>query len=244
MENNNNLLCPCCNTKLVYTHSDRYQDLGEHVSQPNREPSMKPAFQCPNTDCIASRGNASWIEDGECYTGKRPEDIPYSLLNNSLEARFGNSFAVNSWNWHYQLGKDAIKRRSKKIKIGKYRIDIEPKEKGYKYPTEIQYQPITIGWKFQYWKETSDGCYTSLTPTHRMVLHYLRSFDSAYKDAMHYPKANRSSIKDALEYAMGFRWGHKDDRSFARISSFLIRSFMPKKVKVIIELAKQENISL
>jgi hypothetical protein len=242
MENKNNLLCPCCNTKLVYTHSDRYQDISEHVSQPNREPSIKAAFQCPKDDCIAHQSEVVWIEDGDCYTGKRPEGISYSLLNNSLEARFGNSFAVNSWNWHYQLGKEAIKRRSKKIKIGKYRIDIEPKEKGYDYPVEVQYQPRRFGWKFQYWKETEDGCYTSLTPIHRMVRYYLRSFNSAYKSACYNPVENRSSIKDALEYATGYRWGTKDNRSFARISSFIIQAFYPNKVKSLLEIAKAQNI--
>jgi hypothetical protein len=242
MENTINILCPCCDSKLVYTHSDRYQDLCEHVSQPNREPSIKPAFQCPNTECIANQCNVSWIQDGECYLGKRPDGIKYSELNRALEEKHGTSYAVNSWNWHYQLGKLAIKARQKIIRIGKYRIDIEPKEYGYDYPVEKQYQPRKFGWKFQYWKETEDGCYISITPTYRMVLHYIRSFKSSYNTALYNPQANRMQIKEALEYATGYRWGHKDDRSFAQISKFIIQIFMPNQVKIIKGLAKQHNI--
>jgi hypothetical protein len=50
-------------------------------------------------------------------------------------------------------------------------------------------------------------------------------------------------IKEALEYATGNRWGQKDERSFARISSFIIQTFMPTKVKILIDLAKRENVS-
>jgi hypothetical protein len=49
-------------------------------------------------------------------------------------------------------------------------------------------------------------------------------------------------IKEALEYATGYRWGHKDDRSFAQISKFIIQIFMPNQVKIIKGLAKQHNI--
>jgi len=231
MENKNNLLCPCCNTKLVYTHSDRYQDLGEHVSQPNREPSIKPAFQCPNVDCIAHQSEVAWIEDGECYTGKRPEGISYSLLNNSLEARFGNPFAVNSWNWHYQLGKDAIKRRTKDYRFGKYRVVVSPKEKGYKYPTEVQYQPRKIGWKFEWWKKgTDEGCWINLIPTHRMVLYYLREFNVAYKNLMNTDKPKVRDLKECLKYIDCIFYNSKDDRSFAKISAFLIKTIYPYKV--------------
>jgi hypothetical protein len=77
-----------------------------------------------------------------------------------------------------------------------------------------------------------------------MVSHYLRSFNSAYNSALYNPQANRMQIKDALEYAMGYRWGHKDNRAFAKISSFIIRWFMSAKVNIIVNLAKQEKVSL
>ena len=238
MENTKNILCPCCDSKLVITHRDRYQDTSEHVSQPNREPSLKDGYQCPNTDCIANQCNVSWIEDGECYTGKRPDGIKYSELNRALEEKHGTSYAVNSWNWHYQLGKDAIKRRSKIIKIGKYRIDIEPKDKGYDYPLEKQYQPRRFGWKFQYWKETKDGCYTSITPIYRMVKYYIQQFNMHYRNILQHPDRNRSSIKEALDIINCIHYNHKDERSFAKISSFIVRTVYFNKVKFIKEISK------
>jgi hypothetical protein len=245
METTPNILCPCCDTRLVYTHSDRYQDLSEHVSQPNREPSMKAAYQCPNDECIAKACDVSWIEDGEFYTGKRPEGMTYTELIDALEKKHGVGYAVNSWYYHYEIGKKAIKNRRKEIKFWKYRVVIEPKEFGHSYPIEKQYQPKRFGWKFEWWKTGSDeGCWIHLTPIHRMVNHYLRSFNSSYKSAIYNPTANRSQIKDALEYALGNRWGTKDDRSFARISAFIIQTFQPNKVKTLINLAKEQNIKI
>jgi hypothetical protein len=245
MENKQNLLCPCCDTKLVYTHSDHYQDLCEHVSQPNRQPSLKPAFQCPNTECMANQCDVAWIEDGEYYTGNRPEGISYTELSNALNGKHGTAYAVNSWNYHYELGKNAIKARTKEIYFWKYRVVITPKEKGHSFPIEVQYQPRKFGWKFEWWKKGSEeGCWQHLTPTHQMVRHYIRSFKSSYDSALYNPQANRMQIKEALEYATGYRWGHKDDRSFAQIAKYIIQIFMPQKVRVITELAKEHKIKI
>lgn len=238
MENKNNLLCTCCDSLLVYTHSDRYQDLSEHVSQPNRDPSIKPAFQCPNTDCIANQGNVSWIEDGEYFIGKRPSNITYTQLCDSLKEKYGTAFAINSWNYHYELGKLAIKARKKIIRIGKYRIDIEPKDYGYDYPVEKQYQPRKFGWNFQYWKETEDGCYTSMTPTYRMVKYYIQQFNMHYRNILQHPIENKSSIKDALNIINCIHFNYKDDRSFAKISSFIVRIMYFNRVKFIKEISK------
>lgn len=245
MGNRKTLLCTCCNSELVVTHQDRYQDLCEHVSQPNREPSMKNGYQCPNTECIANQGNVTWIEDGEYYIGKRPANITYTQLTEALKEKHGTSFAVNSWNYHYELGKNAIKARTKEYRIGKYRVIVSPKENGHSHPLEKQYQPKKIGWKFEWWKQGSEpGCWQHLVPIHRMVRHYLRSFESSYKSSVYNPSANRSQIKEALEYATGNRWGTKDDRSFAQISSFIIQTFKPNKVKTLIKLAEEHKITV
>jgi hypothetical protein len=221
----------------VYTHSDRYQDLTEHVSQPNREPSIKAAFQCPNKSCIANHCDVSWIEDGEYYTGKRPEGITYTQLNDALKEKHGTGFAVNSWCYHYELGKFAINKRRKRIHIGKYRIDIEPKAYGYDYPIEKQYHPRKFGWVFQCWRETEDGCYTSITPIYRMIKYYLRQFNMHHRNVSHNPDANKGSIKDAMEIINCTQWGSPDKRSFARISSALIKIIYPNKVKLIKEMS-------
>jgi hypothetical protein len=152
---------------------------------------------------------------------------------------------LNSWEHYYNEGKNAIKARTKEFKFWKYRVVVSPKEKGHKYPTEKQYLPKRFSWKFEWWKQGSEpGCWQHLTPTHRMVKHYIRSFNGAYNSALYNPEKNRSSIKDALEYATGCRWGMKDDRSFAQISGFLIRTFLPARVKIIKELATAYNVTI
>lgn len=239
------LFCPACDTQLVITHQERYQDMCEHVSQPNATPSMKDGYQCPNESCIAHKCDTVWIYDGDYFTGQRPKDISRTELTNALESKYGVAFAVGSWQFHYQLGKNAIKARTKEFKFWKYRVVVEPREKGHDYPLEEQYQPKRFSWKFEWWKRGSEpGCWQHLMPTHRMVSYYIRSFKSSYDSALYNPTANRSQIKEALQYATGYRWGTKDDRSFAKIASFIIRFFMPNKVNIIRGLAKSENITV
>ena len=128
------LFCPVCKNKLVITHRGRYEDLTEHVSNPNGTPSMKDGYQCTNVDwCVASHLNFTWISDGDCFSNP-PEGIGFSEANRRLKKASvsGMEFALNSWNHYYNLGKNKIKERRKEFHLGKYKIAIEPKEKGYK----------------------------------------------------------------------------------------------------------------
>jgi hypothetical protein len=244
METTPNILCPCCDTRLVYTHSDRYQDLSEHVSQPNREPSMKAAYQCPNDDCIAKACDVSWIEDGEFYTGKRPEGITYTELINALEEKHGVAFAVNSWYYHYEIGKKAIKNRRKEIKFWKYRVVIEPKEYGHSYPVEKQYQPRRFGWEFEWWKKGSgEGCWIHLIPIHRMISFSIRAFNMNYR-SVKYNSKNHNDIKSAYDLAFSYQFGIKDNRLYRRITAIIIQLTMPSRVSEIMDIAQKENIKL
>lgn len=238
------LFCPVCKSKLVVTHRDRYEDLSEHVSNPNGTPSMKDGYQCTNVDwCLASNLNFTWISDGDCFTNPS-EGVSYTEANRRLKKASvsGMEFALNSWNHYYNLGKNKIKERRKEFHLGKYKIAIEPKEKGYKYPLQKQYMPSTFKWRYEIWKKSEDspGCYISIVPTHRMVMHSIRNFNSSYRSAIFNPKANRNSIKDCMDSIRCTKWGSPDDRKFAKISSFLIRILYSEKCKVIIELSNQK----
>ena len=152
--------CPCCKSKLHVTHQDHYQDLGEHVSQPNRQPSLKDGYECLNSDCIAHKYSVTWIEDGE-YFYDIQKDISYRQLKTELEAASGskNLYAIGSWNYYYNKGLEGIKRYAKIFNVGKYRIEIEPKPKGYNYEVEEQYEPNLFNWKIAIWKYTdSEKC--------------------------------------------------------------------------------------
>ncbi len=242
MENTQNLLCPCCKTKLVYTHSDRYQDMAEHCSQPNAEPSIKAAFQCPNTECVANLFNVSWIEDGDYYTDKIPEYLDRSQIYHALQQTPAEGCAINSWQYHYHIGKEAIKSRKKRIKIGSYLIDIEPKENGYEHPLATQYMPRKFGWNFRILKTTEDGSLTMILPIHQMILFRLRQFNSDYDWVIKNPDKNKSKVKDALENANGTMFGYPDERPFSKIASFIIKTLYWRKVQKLIKINKALNL--
>jgi hypothetical protein len=234
------IYCPVCKSKLGVTHRGRYEDLSEHVSDPNGTPSMKDGYQCLNVDwCEASHLNFTWIQDGDCYP-KPPEGVSWSEANKRLKEASvsGMEYALNSWNHYYNLGKKKIEDRKKSFRIGKYRIDIKPKEKGYKYPEHKQYMPSTFRWEYQIWKKSENmSGYTSIVPTHRMVLHCIRSFKSSYKSAIYNPEKNKNSIKECMDRINCTQWGTKDDRTYAKISSFLIKIMYPRKCETIRSLA-------
>ena len=48
------ILCPACKKELNWGGSLRYQTLGEHVSNPNRESPERSFYYCDNIKCGAS----------------------------------------------------------------------------------------------------------------------------------------------------------------------------------------------
>jgi hypothetical protein len=223
--------CPCCDSVLVVTHQERYQDLTEHCSQPNALPSMKDGYQCPNTECIASICDVTWIEDGDYFTGKRPEGITRKELTDALEKKYGTSFAVDSWNFHYELGKQAIKRKTWKINLHWYKFVFSPKEKGWDYELEERHQPNMWKWKVEIWKKTDDHYYTNVIPFWRMTAFNMKQFRNAYKNWKE--NGAKSSLKSAYCTAHSLEeWRmSKDTRFYSKLSSFLIQVFQPNKVK-------------
>ena len=104
------LKCPFCKGDLKITHQERYQDLIEHVSQPNAQPSLKDGYECLNVACLAF-GTFNWIEDGD-YFSTRPEGFTYREWLSLKKAVSGseNYHAIGSWNYYYQMGKDVINK--------------------------------------------------------------------------------------------------------------------------------------
>lgn len=234
------LLCPVCRTELQITHRGRYQDLSEHVSNPNGEPCLKDGYQCTNVDwCEASNLNFTWIADGEVYSNP-PEGVSWSEANETLKSRStsGMGYALNSWYHYYEKGKAEIAKRKKKIKIGNYIIAIEPLMMGHKYPIEKEYMPSRFRWRYEIWRKSKrNETYTAVTLLHVMVRHYLRSFKESYRSLMRDP-GNKRSMTECLEYINGERWGRKDDRSFARVSRVLINLFHYRKCRKVLALSK------
>ena len=227
------IYCPFCKKELVVTHQDRYEDLCEHVSDPNGTPSMKDGYDCLNDECLAF-GTHSWIEDGEYYC-KRPEDIPYREWEELRKSHSGTDeyFAIGSCQYHYHLGKTAIKKASFRINLHWYKFEFEPKEKGWDYPEEIQYMPNLWRWKMRIWKKTSEYGYTNLIPFHRMVGFSIRQFKTSYSNWSE--TGNKHSLEKAYQYAMGYSWGnHTDERPFAKAAKWIIQNLHSKKSLEII----------
>ena len=226
--------CPCCDSVLIVTHRERYQDLMEHVSDPNGTPSMKDGYQCPNKECIANMCGVTWIEDGDYYTGKRPEGISYSELNRRLEEKYGTACAVDSWNFHYELGKKAIKKKTWKINLYWYKFVFPPREKGWDYPIEKRHQPNMWKWKIEIWKKSSDYGHTNVIPFWIMMRYVIRGFKNNYKNWKE--TGSERSRKDAINEATGISsWGSIDTRFYARMSKIWIQMFYPKKVKELLK---------
>lgn len=243
----NKIFCPCCEKELVITHQGRYESLDEHVSNPNGTPSLKDAYQCTNEYCIANNLNVSWTENGETFM-RPPKEVKWTVAHDTIKkcSVSGMYYALNSWEHYYEKGKNNIKKRTIKIKIGKYKINIVPKCKGSKFSHDKQYEPSLFRFNIEYWKKSKDikWAYTSIIPVHRMVRFCIRKFKRNYKSATYNPKMNSCAIKKCLEGIYGFRWGKQDDRLYIKISSALIKILYHKKVNVIKGLAIVWNVNL
>jgi hypothetical protein len=229
LENLDPIYCPCCEELLVVTHQDRYQDRIESVC--DNDPSLKDGYQCLNTYCVCKPEhlNVVWIYDGE-YFIRPPKRITYSeslaLMKSKVTNKHNLFFALNSWNYHYELGVKEIEIRKKEFKIGKYTIVKTPKKLGSRYPIEREYQPSK--WKFEltYLKENEDGETISLIPHYRMIKYLLRNFKESYK---------KNDNEECLNIINGTRFGYKDDRFFVKASSVLVKILHPFKVKNILK---------
>lgn len=243
------ILCPCCLSPLVVTHRDRYQDMSEHVSNPNGTPSMKDGYQCLNHDwCFASKYNCTWLEDGDFFCGTPPGGMNYIDIRDILDRHWKfptKTLAVNSWNFFYRLGEIEKKKRIKTFSLGKYTFRFVPREKGYKYPVNEQYMPRNFSYKMEILKATSDGCYTVMISDYRMIKHTISDFNTNYHDEFNTIGSSYGGtylIDKCMEaIRCSTITGYKDRRRFKIISMFLIKILFPCKVRRIKNLAKEKK---
>jgi hypothetical protein len=228
------LYCPFCKGELKVTHQDRYQDLCEHVSDPNGTPSLKDGYDCLNEECIAF-GTHTWIVDGD-YFSKRPDGITYREWDALREQKAGSSnfHAIGSFQYHYERGKQAIKKREFKINLHWYKLVFRPKEKGWDYPEAERHMPSIWRWEMEIWKKTEDHSHITLIPIHRMVIYKISEFNRTYK---HWKETgSRSSLQEAYKDCMGLDYFHKPDgRAYVKISRFIISLLHRKKSAEVIE---------
>jgi hypothetical protein len=232
------LLCPICERPLEITTKGHYETLSEHVSSPNDTPSLKEGYTCTYEYCIANNLGATWIESGELYMHP-PDGVAWTVAHDIMKkcSNDGDYHAIGSWERYYSLGKSAVDRKTKSIKLGKFKVKIIPKTYGYNAGDEKQYMPRKWGWNFEYWKRSHDGMgYTHISPIYRMVKFCIKQFNYNYSSFM--KTGNKNSLKKAMDYVNGYNFGRKDDRLYVKISSFLIKTLYPIKVKTLKKFEK------
>lgn len=232
--------CPCCEKPLQVTHRERYQDLSEHVSSPNRDPSMKDGYQCMNEYCIANNLRCTWISDGEIFIDP-PKGISWTVAHRTIEkfSVSGMYYSLDSWMHHYESGKKEIKKRSKVINAFNFRIEIEPKTKGWKYPENQMYRPSLFRYNFRFWKKTGDHSYSLIIPDTKMIRFIVKQFNNSYNRAIEYN--DDRSLEKCFEYLFGSTSVNPPaEKRYEKISRLILSIFYQEKKKNIVSLYQKK----
>lgn len=237
-----NLCCPVCGSKLIVTHRGNYSDIQDRVSWDNSTPSLKEGYQCIHIGCVASEYGLTWIEDGSMYirTDFIPEDITFTMVRKRINELCGeNTNAINSWNYYYHNGINAVKKRTISIKFFKYKMKIIPKTYGYKYSEDKQFMPRLIGWKFEYFKKSSEYGHTQIIPVSTMVNHQIKNFTNIVKrlEKSENKDNMKGDILDAVSIIRSLHYKSPDNRKFSKISAWIVNHFYKNDVRYILDLA-------
>jgi hypothetical protein len=236
MYNNSDILCPVCLSKLIVTYQARYEGIEDRIG--NYEPSLKDGYVCMNVDwCCAANINCSWTSDGDLFMSYGTDQ---GLLRKKFKEsykKYSKGFAINSWNYYYNVGKEKIKEKTKKICIGKYRFNFIPNSYGYKYPDNKQYLPKRFSYKIEIWKKTDEMSYTQIIPDIRMIRYLLGNFNRAYR--------NDFNLSEALCIAKGLDSYTlvSDNRRYVKLTSLIIKVLYFWKYQRLMYKIKNKELS-
>ena len=213
--------CPCCEKELTVTHQDRYESMDEHVS--GGEPSMKNGYQCTDMYCVGNNLGVTWILEGDPFVDP-PEGIKSSVAFEMLKklSVTGNYYALDSWNSKYEKMQQEKKRLKKKLSIGKWKADIYPV---FSSNDDGEWKRKRFKFKVELWKKTPEGTYTNFIPTHTMVIFSLKKFTRNMGRAIEGETSAMEECYNTIQCLSS--WGEPDKRSYARISSFLVKIMFP-----------------
>jgi len=134
--NENELRCPCCFSKLVNTHQDRYVTIDEHVL--NIEPTFKDGYQCLNERCVAPSMGATWVRWGSVFLDSPVEFQPGVALE--VMEKFSHEGCISalgsSERTLFLYEKEKLKR-THQWKLGKLVIRIRPKARKGSYEERL-----------------------------------------------------------------------------------------------------------
>lgn len=239
----NTISCPFCKEKLEKTHQGNYQTLSEHVCSPNETPILKDGFQCTNPDCIANTLTLTWLECGEAYMtfpDFPSRDIHYEQLNYFIKLLKvdENMFAINSWNYYYNIGKKLIDKFRLSINLGKYRFILYPKEIGGDN-VKVQYKPNLFKWKLEiHKKEKNTDYYTLVIPMINMIIFSLKEFNRCYKNIENY---KHDLITCYQKIVCEIYTSSKDDRKYVKITSWILKTFYKRKCEKVLKMKNEKG---
>lgn len=232
------LKCPVCGSPLVVTHQERYETLGEHVSDPNQLCSLKDGLQCSNLGCRSLEVGAVWLEDGEMYINKSLKTTVPNI--NWLDAHYemekltnGNYHAVGSFEYYYQMGKAAVKKHTIEFELfNKWHFTIEPQIYGHDYPIEKTYMPKRFSYRIFVMKRVSEYGYRPVYSIFSQIKWYVDRFKSCLSDVKSKIKKGKSpsrwditTLKDLTFCAEN---GNPNKKLSARIGNLIIMNFNKK----------------
>jgi len=189
----NTMKCPVCRTELIVPCSRVYQDLCEHVCDPNGRPSSKPSHECPNKYCTAN-GAVFWDDMGDLYVMDTDAFKKIKFIDGN-DAPFGsfsrqNKIEICKSDENY----DFLTFKKFKIKrVFSYKADLDGnilKRKGH----------------FEIWRKSSQG-YVHHVGNLRMIRHMIGSIHSDFK---------LRGVKYTIEHLKSPRWNDKSIPFFFR----------------------------
>lgn len=140
----NNMACPLCQYGLVLGLRAKYETLGEHVSNPNRDVPSKQGYRCVNAFCIAARAGYHWLEDGEGPYGGR--DLGFDLPPQQLNWNEGIYFPRGTWRYKQETERLREEHSRRYFLLGQTLITVQ----GYCFDVRISRGGIRV-WSLRGW---------------------------------------------------------------------------------------------
>ena len=247
------LKCPCCSKELVNTHSDRYEQIDEHVS--GSYVTMKAGYQCIDEYCIANNLQATWTSDGEIFIDP-PEEIKWSVAHDMItkSSITGDLHAIGSWYSKYAKMNREKKNGTVDVKIMNYKLEFLPrhvfddKKDDYR---KLFLPKLTI-WKRSLEFSMNTNSYVYVVPFYSTVEFLLKKFTRKSDSVQHYiddfsriPSFDNDAIIKSMQIAKGLNDNNKPARTLASLLTvIIIRVFFYKKYRMIKTIHDRNSANL
>lgn len=240
------IFCPVCQTELVVTHQERYQSLAEHVSDPNREPSMKNGYQCPDSSCASHIVGATWTNDGELFTDT-PDHLDYHEAQKFFKQACLDNIvtAIGSWQRGYDLTEKKRKKYTFSINLYWIILKIEPsysqifdeddtiKESlGYAMKEKYKWKFYKINFTW-FKRDKSNGYFTSFSPIWQIIKFKNDSFKRNYHKALQKDASSLTKVMKIYNDNAYYSNTQKEDRYWYLVANKILRFWYKKELNIL-----------